>query len=455
MSSVGQTRRGILAAAGRVGVGSAAGLLAAACGGQEGATAGSQTKTPVTLQLLDPPSSDANALLLDKVFKAFQEKYPWITLNNDATRFTLSRLSEKLTTQIVGGSAPDESFIHPSWSTSTFNKGFFLALDERVKKDKSLKAEDIFPACMDFYRWKGKLFGLPTMSGPSLIYFNKTMFDRNGVKSPDKWEREGKWTWETLADAAKQLTKREANPSTFGFPVLSRDLQFYVTIPIWAYGGEVTDKDEKLSRLHEPEALAGLQTQVDLQLTHRVIPTADEDKNIDKPAGRPINSGRIAMEMGHRGYVPDYVATSGFEIGVAPVPKGPKGRGARDGNAGRGVLNDSKHPDEAYLFVSYLSQWEGLGRAQLESGGGSPIRKQPFDDGSFKKLLAPWEGPYLDFYLDTSAKLMKVWRLPAAGPDFQTKFSAAFLAALDGKQSIKAAMDGLRPQLDDLLKQVS
>lgn len=453
----GMSRRGVLLGSGAMVGAGIAGWLSAACGvggGTESKPA--SERKPVTLQLLDPPFSEANAQLQNRVLKGFQEKYPWITIQNDATQFTLSRLGEKLTTLVVAGSAPDATFIHPAWSTSTFNKGFFLAIDDRVKKDKELKADDIFPGMMDFYRWNNKLYGLPTTTGPSMIYFNKTLFDRNGVKTPDKWEREGKWTWETFRDVAKQLTKREGEPSTFGYAVLSKDLQFYMTVPIWGYGGEVTSKDEKLSKLHEPEALAGLQTQLDLETVHRAVPTADEDKGITKPGGRPINSGRIAMEHGHRGYVPDYVAASGtnFEVGVAPMPKGPKGRFARDGNAGHGVLKEAKAPEEGYLLTAYLSTWEGQGKAQLESGGGLPIRKQPFDDGSFKKTLLPWELPVQDFYLE-AAKVTRTWRLPPAGADFQTQFAAAYNAAASGKQSLKAALEDLRPRLDEMLRQTA
>jgi multiple sugar transport system substrate-binding protein len=424
----------------------------AACGAGAGDAKPAADRRPVTLQLLDPPFSDANAAFLERVFTEFQQKHPWITLNNDAQRFTLSRLSEKLTTLVVGGSAPDVSFIHPAWSTSTFNKGFFLELDERVKKDKALKVEDIFPGMLDFYRWNEKLYGLPSTTGPSQIYFNKTLFDRYGVKTPDKWEREGKWTWDTFRDVAKQLTKRDVESPVYGYAALSRDLQFYMTLPIWSYGGDVTSKDGKLSTLHAPEALAGLQSQLDLEVLHRAVPTADEDRNINKPASRPINSGRIAMEHGHRGYLPDYKSQPSLDVGVAPMPKGPKGRFARDGNAGRGVLKGSKAPDDAFLLVGYMSTWEGMGKLQLETGGGLPIRKRPFDDGSFKKMLEPWEQPFLDFHLE-AAKVTRTWRLPPAGADFQTQFAAAFNAAAAGKQSLKAALDELRPRLDELLRQ--
>ncbi len=434
----------------------AAGAVAAAClptaGGPEPQAA---ARRNVTLHVIYPPTSDADLQIFTKIFKQFEEQHQGITINYDNAAIGHGdKLSEKLVTLVSGGTPPDVSIIHPSWATSLLSKGFFLELTDRMKKDKALKADDLLPYALEFYQWQGKQYGLPYYSGPGLIYFNKTLFDQYGVKTPDKYEREGKWTWETFLEVARQLTKRDVNPPIYGYERVDSGLQWYVSVPVWSYGGEITSKDDRETRLHEPAAIDALQVQLDLVRSHRVVPVGDEVRAVPDPGGRRLNSGRVGMQFGGKFYIPDFKGNANFEIGVAPVPRGPKGRATRDGNNGFGVIKDSKNKDESYTLAGYFTQWEGGGRLLMESGRPQPVRKSVYDDGSFRKMLQPWEVPYHDFYVET-AKIVRVWRIPPAGPQVQTLFNEAWNTAVNGDRSVKAAMEDLRPRLNELLRQAA
>ena len=187
---------------------------------------------------------------------------------------------------------------------------------------------------------------------------------------------------------------------------------------------------------------------------HRVVPIGDEVRAVPEPGSRRLNSGRVGLQYGGKFYIPDFKGNASFEIGLVPVPKGPKGRATRDGNNGFGVLKGARNPDEGYTLAAYFTQWEGGGRLLMESGRPQPIRKSVYDDGSFKKLLQPWEVPYHDFYVET-ARIVRVWRIPRAGPQVQTLFNEAWNAALEGQHSVKAAMEDLRPRLNELLRQAA
>jgi multiple sugar transport system substrate-binding protein len=448
----GDTRRALVGTAGAAG---ALGLLAACVpGGGPVGPGAAPSRKDVTLQTLDPPISEQNAELLNRVFRGFEEQNPGAKVVNDEARFNLDRLSEKLTTLLAGGSAPDVTFVHPGWSAAAFAKGWFLDITARARADRPLRMDDLFPHTLDFCRWGDKLYALPTSTAPSMMYFNRTLFDRYGVKTPDKYEREGRWTWDALLEVARQLTRRDATPPTYGYVGASQAMQFYLSSPIWSWGGEVTSRDEREALLHEAAAVNAIEFQVDLIKTHRVVPVGAENTAVPNPGGRKLNSGQIAVEWGHRGYLPDITAHAQFEVGVAPVPKGPRTRAARDGLAARGVLQDARSPDEGYALCAHMSQWEGHGRLQLESGAGVPIRRSPFEDGSFKKLLLPWEAAYQDFYFETP-KFTRVWRLPKAGLEFQNRFNEAWGPMTNGQIAVKAAMDDLRPRLNEFLRQAA
>lgn len=445
------TRRAVFGAPLAIG-----GAIAASCApGDDSAPPQAGPRRNANLHVIYPPTSDADLQIFTEIFKKFEEQHPGITINYDNAAIGHGdRLSEKLVTLVSGGTPPDVSIIHPSWASSLLSKGFFLELSDRMKKDKALRSDDILPYALEFYQWQGKQYGLPYYSGPGLLYFNKTLFDQYGVKTPDKYEREGKWTWETFLQVAKQLTRRDLNPPIYGYERVDQGLQWYLSVPIWAHGGELVSKDERESRLHEPAAIEALQFQVDLVRTHRVVPLGDEVRAIPNPGSRRLNSGLVGMQFGGKFYIPDFKGNANFELGLVPVPKGPKGRATRDGNNGFGVLKDSKNHDESYALAAYFTQWEGGGRLLMETGRPQPVRKSVYDDGSFKKMLQPWEVPYHDFYVET-AKIVRVWRIPRAGPQFQTAFTESWNAIINGERSVKAAIEDLRPRLNELLRQAT
>jgi multiple sugar transport system substrate-binding protein len=434
----------------------AGGALAAACSpGAAPAPAGPAAGRGrnVTLQVIYPPTSEADREIFTRIFRNFEEQHRGITIMyDDAAIGHGDRLVEKLVTTVSGGTPYDVSLIHPSWATSLLSKGFFLELSDRMRKDRALRPDDILPYCLQFYQWAGKQYGLPYYSGPGLFFFNKSLFDQYGVKTPDKYEREGKWTWETFLDVARQLTRRNADPPIYGYERVDQGLQWYLSVPIWAHGGEITTADEKESKLHEPGAVEALQFQIDLIRTHKVVPVGDEVNAIPNPGGRRISSGRLGLMYGGKFYIPDFKGHVNFEMGVVPVPKGPKGRATRDGNNGFGLLKEAKQHDESYTLAAYFTHWEGGGRRLMESGRPQPVRKSVYDDGSFKKLLQPWEVPYYDAYVET-ARIVRVWRIPRAGPQFQSVFNEAWTAMVNGERAAKAAMDELRPRLNELLRQ--
>ncbi len=42
-------------------------------------------------------------------------------------------------------------------------------------------------------------------SGPNLVFYNKAIFEENGIKTPEEYYEEGKWTWNNLLKCAKDI----------------------------------------------------------------------------------------------------------------------------------------------------------------------------------------------------------------------------------------------------------
>lgn len=435
---------------GALGVTSIMAALAQACRAPAPATEGPRPRREVTLQVIYPPTSDPDLEIFTRIFQRFEQANPGFRINHDAAPIGHgAALAEKLITQVAGGAPSDVSLIHPSWSVSLLSKGLFLQLDDIAKKDKALQFEDILPYCLDFYRIEGRLYGLPYYSGPGMLFFNRSLFNKYGVKTPDQYEKEGRWTWETFLEVTKALTHRTEHDPTYGYERVDQGLQWYLSVPVWAWGGELFNRDETEFRGHERAAVEALQFQADMVTLHRVVPVGPEVQAIPAINSRRINSGRIGIQYGGKFYVPDLKDAATFELGIAPVPKGPAGRWTRDGNNGFGILKDSRQHDDSYRLCAFMTQWDGGAQLLLESGRPQPVRKSLYDNGTFRKLLLSWED--YDTYVET-ARIVRVWRIPKAGPEVQVLFDQQWNAVLRGEKSVQGAMNDLRGPMNELLR---
>ena len=64
------------------------------------------------------------------------------------------------------------------------------------------KLDDYYPGSLDVSKYNGKLYGLPWIAQPVMLYYNPALFNAAGISPPDE-----SWTWDTFKDAAKKLTK--------------------------------------------------------------------------------------------------------------------------------------------------------------------------------------------------------------------------------------------------------
>lgn len=105
---------------------------------------------------------------------------------------------------IDSNKAPDLMFLDSnSKDLNTFIKqGAFLDITKQAKDDKIFKLNNYFKSVIDLVTYNGKLYGIPYSCSPTILYYNKDLFDKAGVSYPNN-----NWKWEDFKDAAKKLAK--------------------------------------------------------------------------------------------------------------------------------------------------------------------------------------------------------------------------------------------------------
>jgi multiple sugar transport system substrate-binding protein len=443
-SATRRTRRAVVART--VGVAGIAGALAlSACsqtpaGGGSAVPAGKLTAKLDVIIVPDPGEDPQH----EKWVARFQALNPGVTINLTLAKGEFaSDYVSKVLAMVAAGTPPDATYVHPADLAGMAAKGVLTPVDAFVQRDKSSQVEDIYPTTLDYYRYKGKLWGLPYYSGPSVTYFNKTLFDKLGAETPDKLEARKAWTWDALADTGKRLTAGEGDQKTFGYLGTTSSLHWF-NVAIWSNGGDVWDEAINRMLVDQPAALAAIEQHTAMQTQLHIVPNADERKSINGG----FNSGRIGMIYGIRANVSSFQDLP-FQPGMTALPAGPKGRFCRNGPNALCLYTASKQQDAAWAYANWVSQAEAQ-KIAFDVKRSVPVRKSTANSTDFERTMYPWESAAV--YREASDKV-RAFPLPSTYNDVNKLFTTAYTNVLNGTQSVREAIGATLPQMNQLLAQ--
>jgi multiple sugar transport system substrate-binding protein len=431
------TRRETFAGAGAGGL---AAVLAACGAGGQGEPAAGPSQGPVTLEIVQDPQSTLIREAWPAIWKNFEAAHPNVTVNFDMPAW--GTIQEKILTQAAGGALPDVTYIHtqflPDWNAA----GVLRDLNPYAAKDRAVRLDDFFPGVLGFFQPKGTTKGLPFFSGPTVFFYNKALFNRYGIKDPNQYEKEGRWTWDTFLEVARQATRGEGQAKTFGYNGTNSQL-VWNAMWVWMNGGELWDKDERNFLMHEAAGAEAMQFQADMVTRHRVWPTADDNREL--PGG--FLGGRSAMAIYGKGYATDIKNKGDLDAGMCPAPKGKKGRITRDGPGAVGVTSGSKNPDAAFQLVKYMSGPGGQEQF-LALGASVPVRKSLANAKEYLTSLLPWEDRAVH---EDAARSVRPIIYPAGFGEIEKLWQTARSEMFAGKLA-RDALLAIKPGVDSILQ---
>jgi multiple sugar transport system substrate-binding protein len=424
-------------AAGVAGVGGAS--LLAACG-----TAGSGTAAAPAAQA---PQGTASYMSVNsgsrvehykQLAAKFHEKYPKaeIEILGPAQG---ENLNAKVIAMAAGGTPPETMFMAGYSLVQFAEQGLVEPLDALVSRDK-IDMKGFFEQTVQLSKWKigGKeqLFAIPLHPNPVVLFYNKDLFAKRGVKAPD-----ATWTWETLLDNAKKL----ASPDEAGIEAP------YQPIPMWptirSMGGDILDSEWKKYTLDQPAATAAVQWIADLALRHQVAALPKE------VASRQFTQGKVAMKWDIFPTIDAvYVATKGqFAFDVAPLPKGPKGRINRNVIGAYSLLKNAKNEALGWEWIKWLSTKEPH-LFMANSGDVFPALKEAARSPEFLNAPPPTPQVNRKVFLDALEQdtLIQDPYIPTFD-QVQSLVVKALAPVWDGAKDARTALQEIGPQVTALL----
>ena len=332
-------------------------LLAAGCGGAGG---GGATDPVRFLVFGDPEDLAAYRTLID----AYEQEQPGaeVELIEASDR---TDLIARLSTSISGGSPPDLFLINYRFYGQFASKGAIEPIKERLARSKAFQARDFYPEALEAFRWRGEQLCLPQNVSSLVVYYNRTLFQRQGIAEP-----QDDWRWPDLVSTAIRLTlDANGNPLVAGDPdaggakaaVYGLGIEptlIRVAPFLWSNGGELVDDPERPTRLtlDTPEGLGVLAELIALRQPRGVIPSDLEVEAEDDEAR--FANGRLAMLLSSRRSTPTFRTIEDFEWDIAPLPSFRKRAGILHSDA-YCMTSDSKRQDAAWRFVEFALGAEG------------------------------------------------------------------------------------------------
>ncbi|MPY59970.1 ABC transporter substrate-binding protein [Streptomyces spongiae] len=330
-------------------------LLATACTGQSSAGGSDDASKETTINFWHGWSAPAEQKPIKELVKRFEKAHPNIHVNV-VGNMTDDKVNQAL--RAGGDKAPD---VVSSFTTNSVGKfcssGAFVDLNPFFKKD-GIDPDTTFPKAMNEYtQFDGNRCTVPLLGDAYGLYYNKTAFDKAGIKSPPK-------TWSEFAADAKKLTIKKGDSfSQLGVMPNYHGWEFTTEHVFAQWSPTYFDASGKSNVAKDPKFEEGFKFQkklVDELGGYKKLEKYRSGLGDEWGPKHPFHTGQVAMQLDGEwrlGMALD--AKPDFEIGVAPLPvpddqADQYGKGYITGTIA-GIPSTSKKQNAAWELVKYMT----------------------------------------------------------------------------------------------------
>ena len=287
----------------------------------------------------------------------------------------------------------------------------------------------------------GKQNAMPTFVDYWILYYNKELFDQQGVAYPKSMDE--------VFTAAQKLT--DTSKGVYGF--VSRGLK-NANVPVWTswllgQGAETVSADGNLLT-DKPEAIWA--AELYKRLNREVAPPGTVGFNWNE-CQTTFAQGRAAMWLDGIGFAtpledPAKSKIAG-KVGYGVVPPGPKAQHSAIFGDGLGIAAASKNKGAAWFYIQFITNKANQLNI-LKNGAGSPARNSAFANADVVR-----NSRFGKQWFDTVLSSAGVGRpgLPVIIPvtEFRDVFGVALtnmISGADPASELKKATEAFKPVLE-------
>jgi multiple sugar transport system substrate-binding protein len=389
---------------------------------------------------------------------AFEKLNPGITVQIIIVPF--DQVDPKLSTMVAAGTPPD---VFSMWGASGFGdyytRGLLLDLTDHVKRD--IDMNEFVDGVFNIYAVKGRYYHVPQVTNFGvLMAYNKDLFAKAGLGDlPTRWQSPD-WTWKTMVADAAKLTQNYGKgvDAQYGVYFSAPDNLLHQVSYIWGADPylpeQYTSGIAPRTNLADPAVAAALQHWQDLIHKDKVSPGPAESRMLEQ-LGNIIATGKVGMTTMLATQAYGNLKSAPFKWGLAPLPLGKDTRTALF-NGAWFIAKASKHPDEAWKLIKYLTTRDAADAFSRETGFLVP-RKDAVEGwldlftkptGMTKDQLREVITQYPRTSVENTNHLFVAW------PEMRTTILQAMDPFLFGEIDAKGLTASLGPKLDAIVKRI-
>jgi len=407
--------------------------------------AAAQAKTNVTFVSYELTTTSGGPEL-KRQFVEFEKANPGITVEGIPT--PLAQYTVKIVAQAKAGEMSDLVTADILWLQGWIKEGYLKDLSPYVEKagGKAFLGQ-FYDSLIQLASHEGRLYAIPRFAGGYIIYYNTEMFKEAGL-DPNKPPT----NWDELLTYCKKLTKKDAsgNPVQWGWGIHGQNIPADVSRFLqWMYsnGADVLSPDGKTALLDQPKAIETLKFWSELYTKHGVVPPGAVQAGPGEVRSM-FAQKKIAMLVGilwGLDEVFDLNPAIRNITAIAPFPKQVPNAPSLFQAVYNSISANSKHPDEAWKVLAYLSRLEN-GLALYKATRYGPVRPDIFAHAEVKN----------DPYAQVLAKVNQHLKPPPTIPQWERVskiIGDAMQRALTGAKTPEAAFKEANAQINPILKQ--
>jgi multiple sugar transport system substrate-binding protein len=270
---------------------------------------------------------------------------------------------DRIRNAAVSGGGPDVTQAGTTQVPFFAALGGFADLTDRIKDvgGKGAYAPGIWQTTQ--LAGQNGTYAVPWFTEARAIYYRKDVLEKAGIDPATAFKD---WnaletTLQTIKDEVPTIGGKPIQP--FGSPGKKAfDLVHHVMPFVWDAGGAELSPDDKKSTIDSPQSQQGV------SFVASLIRKGLYDKSMLERDGTQVENqfkgGRLAVWIGgpwvlgsvERKDDSNWVQAARQNVGVAPMPAGPSGKGFTFvGGSNLMMLKNTKHPNEAWALMKYLS----------------------------------------------------------------------------------------------------
>jgi multiple sugar transport system substrate-binding protein len=330
---------------------------------EEAAPSGSVSMTIATWT-----SNPDQIALLDSFVQGFAAQ-KGIEIDVTFESIPFAEYNTKLSLELQGQNGPDLFWVLETAAPAFIESGLLANLNDAMQ---AYDPEDISSDALELWSKDGNVYAIPFSTSPFFILYNKDLFTKAGLKTPEQYAAEGAWNWDTFKMASKTIKEKTG---VWGFQTVdgqgydARILHNLAPI-VRSYGGDFWTDDGQVLINSDASVAA-------VQLFHDMV---YQDVSVVPPGNQSdFFAGNAAMTVGQISRVSKLNEAS-FAWGIAPMPSGPEGKSPVIGQAAIGAHSKGKQAALASELVAYMTNKDSVAAM---SGIWPPARKSVLESEAF------------------------------------------------------------------------